>query len=301
MTMRKLLTFILFFGLHLSYAQVNQLLFTLHNGDLDPGSVMRRYDILFDLEKATLRPEASIVLDSIADWMNLHPEFMIEVGNHTDYVNPKSSMRVTQARANTVRDYMVNKGVQATKITAVGYGDSRNIIPMSEILQIESKQLQQEKRAVNRRTEFKIIAVYAAQIHPFLLTDTIFWPGQVMRDERKIFFDLGKAGLRPESKSYLDTIVLFMKAHPGMKIEVDSHTDSRGSDDYNIRLSSMRAKCVVDYFVSQGIDPSRLRSKGFGETQPIWRDIEVHFKTPEEKEAKYQVNRRTEFKIISVK
>lgn len=275
--------------------------FTFDDGFLDYGSVMIRHDILFDLSKATLRPEDSIPLDSMAAWMKLHPEFMVEVSNHTDYVNPKSSTRLTQARADAIRNYLVNRGVPAYKITAVGYGDSRNIIPNAFIAKETSKQKQDSIRAINRRTEFRIIAVYAYLEHPFLLTDTIFWPGEVLRDEGKILFDLDKSALRPESKLYLDTIVLFMKEHPQMKIEVDAHTDSRGNDNYNLDLSQRRAQCVADYLISQGIDPSRLRSKGFGETQPIWRDIEVHFKTPEEKEAKYEVNRRIEFKIISVK
>lgn len=283
------------------FAQGTQKTFTLHDGDLDSGSVMRRYDIAFDLSKATLRPEDSLALDSVAGWMKLHPEFMIEIGNHTDIVNRKSSMRLTEPRANAVRDYLIKKGVQATKLSAVGYGDVRNIIPESKITTVKSKQLQDSMRAVNRRTEFKIIAVYASLMRSFLLTDTIFWPGQVLRDEQKILFELGKTGIRPESKAYLDTIVLFMKAHPLLRIEVDAHTDARGADAYNLKLSQARAKCIEDYFISQGIDAARLRSKGFGERQPVWRDIEFHFKTPEEKEAQYAINRRIEFKIISVR
>jgi outer membrane protein OmpA-like peptidoglycan-associated protein len=283
-----------------AFSQEERRTFSFNSGFLDEGSVMIRHDLFFDLNKPTLRPEDSIPLDSIATWMKLHPEFEIEVGNHSDYINPNSSTRLTLSRANTIRDYLVAHGVQATKVTAVGYGDTRNIIPQSVIAKTASKGKQDSLQAINRRTEFKIVAVYPGLMKAFLLTDTVFWPGEVLRDEGKILFDLDKAGLRPETKEYLDTIVLFLKQHPAMKLEVDAHTDSRGSDDSNLRLSQARAQCIMDYLISRGIEASRLRAKGFGETQPIWRDIELHFNSPEEREAKYQVNRRTEFKIISL-
>jgi outer membrane protein OmpA-like peptidoglycan-associated protein len=282
-----------------AFSQVQQKTFSFRDGYLDYGSVMRRHDILFDLNKPTRRPEDSIPLDSMVNWIKLHPEFAIEIDQHTDYVNPNSSSRLTLSRANAIRDYLVAHGVQVTKVTAVGYGDTRNIISQAVIAKTTNKGKQDSLRAINRRTEFRIVAVYAYMMHPFLLTDSVFWSGEVLRDQGRILFDLNYAGLRPESKPYLDSIVLFLRQHPKIKMEVDTHTDSRGSDEYNLKLSQMRAQCIMDYLISQGIEATRLRAKGFGETQPIWRDIELHFHTKIEQEEKYQVNRRIEFKIIS--
>lgn len=76
-----------------------------------------------------------------------------------------------------------------------------------------------------------------------------------------------------------------------MKIEVRGHTDGHGSLDYNQRLSENRAKAVVDYLVSKGIDPKRLQYKGFGKTQP------VDSNATEEGRAN---NRRVEFKILAL-
>lgn len=301
--MRKFLTILFFTSLSVSsFSQTNQKTFTLHDGELDSGSVMRRYDIFFDLGKATLRPEDSIVLDSIADWIILHPEFTIEVGNHTDYVPPSSSYRLTQARAKSVCDYLVAHSVPAQRVIPKGYSDVKNIVPQSVIAKETSKAKKDSLQRINRRTEFKIIGVNPKLMKSFLLTDTIFWPGQVLRDERRILFDLSKSTIRPQSKPYLDSIVLFLKQHPNLKIEIDSHTDTRGSTTFNTRLSEMRARSVMDYLVSQGIDASRLRSKGFGEFQPIVPEKEILLQqTQGEKEALYQQNRRTEFKIISVR
>jgi outer membrane protein OmpA-like peptidoglycan-associated protein len=74
-------------------------------------------------------------------------------------------------------------------------------------------------------------------------------------------------------------------------IEMSAHTDSRGSDEYNFRLSDDRARSCMNYILLNGIDPSRITSKGYGETVPVATN-----NTDEGR----QLNRRVEFKIISV-
>ncbi|MCB9187250.1 MAG: PD40 domain-containing protein [Flavobacteriales bacterium] len=89
---------------------------------------------------------------------------------------------------------------------------------------------------------------------------------------RNIFFDYNQATLRPNSKHELNRMYDFMKNNPSIKIEVSGHTDSRGNDEYNMRLSKDRAQAVVDYLVRNGISPSRLTAVGYGETRPIARN-----------------------------
>ena len=76
----------------------------------------------------------------------------------------------------------------------------------------------------------------------------------------------------------------------GIEIELSAHTDDKGSDDYNNKLSDQRAASVAAYIVSKGIDPARLVSKGYGKTQPLVPN------TNDENRAK---NRRVELKILS--
>ena len=83
-----------------------------------------------------------------------------------------------------------------------------------------------------------------------------------------IFYDFDKATLRPESKTALDSMVMILKDNPQIVIEMASHTDRWGNDNYNLKLSDRRAQSVVDYLIAAGIDPSRLRPKGYGETRP---------------------------------
>jgi len=106
---------------------------------------------------------------------------------------------------------------------------------------------------------------------------------------KNIFFDFDKATLRPESMNELDRLVKLLNDNPTLKIELGSHTDSKGSDEYNMRLSENRSKSVVDYLISKGISSSRLVAKGYGETKPI--------DTNDTEEGR-QNNRRTEFKIL---
>jgi len=107
---------------------------------------------------------------------------------------------------------------------------------------------------------------------------------------RNIFFDFDKATIRPESASELDRLIKLLTENPTIKIELGSHTDSKGSDEYNMKLSDNRSKSVVDYLIQKGIPSDRLTSKGYGETKPI--------DTNDTDEGR-QNNRRTEFKITS--
>lgn len=89
---------------------------------------------------------------------------------------------------------------------------------------------------------------------------------------RNIFFDYNQATLRSKSKYELNKLYDFLKANPSVKIEVSGHTDSRGNDDYNLRLSRDRAQAVVDYLIRNGVASSRLKAVGYGETRPIARN-----------------------------
>lgn len=104
-----------------------------------------------------------------------------------------------------------------------------------------------------------------------------------------VFFELGKAELKPISYVELSKAVDLMKKNGSMVIEVGGHTDNLGGDAANMSLSAKRAQSVVDYMVLAGIDASRLIAKGYGETVPIADN------TTKEGRAK---NRRTEFVII---
>lgn len=114
-----------------------------------------------------------------------------------------------------------------------------------------------------------------------------------------VFFDLGKSTLRPESFVELDKLVDLLVKNPTIKIEIGGHTDTRGDDKDNVKLSSDRAKTVYDYIILKGIKADRMSYKGYGETKTVVSDEEIaKLATEKAKEAAHQSNRRTEYKII---
>ncbi|HEU0065056.1 MAG TPA: OmpA family protein, partial [Flavisolibacter sp.] len=111
--------------------------------------------------------------------------------------------------------------------------------------------------------------------------------GQIVR-LNNVFFDFDKWELRPESFVELDRVVQLMVDNPTLEIEMSAHTDSRGSDEYNIKLSENRAQSVTQYILSKGISSSRITSHGYGETRPV---------ASNDTDEGRQLNRRVEFKI----
>lgn len=111
---------------------------------------------------------------------------------------------------------------------------------------------------------------------------------------RNIFFDLDKATLRVESTAELERLIKLMNDVPTLKIELGGHTDSRGSDAYNLKLSKERAKAVVDYLTKNGISADRLKWEGYGETQLVNQCSNGVGCS----DAEHQLNRRTEFKVL---
>jgi outer membrane protein OmpA-like peptidoglycan-associated protein len=104
-----------------------------------------------------------------------------------------------------------------------------------------------------------------------------------------IFFDFGKADLRPASFPELDRLVNSLKENPKMEIEISGHTDNVGGHDANIKLSNDRAAAVKEYLITKGINVERVKSKGFGETKPLKKN---------DSEKNRQINRRVEFTIL---
>lgn len=108
-----------------------------------------------------------------------------------------------------------------------------------------------------------------------------------------IYFDYSKADIKRESLIELNKVLMVLKINENMKIGVNAHTDSQGDDDYNLKLSTKRAKAAKGYLIENGINANRLIAKGFGETQPLINCGD------ECSEKQYQSNRRIEFIILN--
>ena len=113
---------------------------------------------------------------------------------------------------------------------------------------------------------------------------------------KEIKFDFNKANIRPDAAVELTKIVEVMREYPKIKIDIRSHTDSRGADSYNLKLSDRRAKATLEWIVKQGIDRKRLKAKGYGETRLVNGCSNGVPCTEEE----HQENRRSEFIVVAM-
>ena len=133
----------------------------------------------------------------------------------------------------------------------------------------------------------------------------------------EILYEFDSWELQTQFRDSLNGLVQTMRENPHIVIELASHTDSRGTDEYNDTLSFRRARAVVDYLVEQGIEPERLKAAGYGKRQPrvlanrVERDGYVFeagtelndqfingLESEEHREIAHQLNRRTEFTVI---
>lgn len=132
-----------------------------------------------------------------------------------------------------------------------------------------------------------------------------------------IFYDFDSATLREESKSELDKLVALINEHPEIYVEISANTDRFGDEEYNIKLSANRAQSVADYLIKKGIDGERLKTTGFGKSNPkminsslagtydffkegdILTEKFIDNLSPEQQEISDQLNRRTEFMVLN--
>lgn len=116
--------------------------------------------------------------------------------------------------------------------------------------------------------------------------------GTVIKLEN-VYYDYNKFNIRSDAATDLDHLVDLMKKYPTLEIELGSHTDARGSDEYNAWLSQQRAEAAVKYIISKGVSKRRLKAKGYGESELVngcVNDVECD-------DATHEQNRRTEIKI----
>lgn len=109
-----------------------------------------------------------------------------------------------------------------------------------------------------------------------------------------INYGVDKSDITPEAAASIDKLIALLKEFPDLEIRIESHTDSRGSDEYNMLLSKKRARAAFDYVVSKGIDPSRLLYQGYGET----RLLNKCSNGVECTEEQHEVNRRSIVKVV---
>jgi outer membrane protein OmpA-like peptidoglycan-associated protein len=221
----------------------------------------------FDTNATGIRPDVARVLDQLVADLKRCPEVRLRIEAHTDSVGEASyNHRLSQRRAESVRDYLVSHGISRQRLVTQGFGELRPI----------ANNASARGRAQNRRVE----------IHP---------AGELSAEEscrlpvilEGVNFDTNATAIRPDVARVLDQLVADLERCSKVRLRIEAHTDSVGEAGYNHRLSQQRAESVRDYLVSHGISRQRLVTQGLGERRPIannasaWgrarnRRVEVH-------------------------
>jgi outer membrane protein OmpA-like peptidoglycan-associated protein len=158
-------------------------------------------------------------------------------------------------------------------------------------------------RDIYRFELFDTEAEYLAAItppEPIIPVDTT--PVEIPKEPERIYvlspvyFGFDKYSVLGETRATLNEVILAMEAVPELRIEVVGHTDSKGSDTYNMGLSRRRAESVAEFLVQSGVEEARIKSSGMGETEPLARNTNPNGSdSPEGR----KLNRRVEFRVLT--
>jgi len=195
--------------------------------------IVRRYDIKFELNKATLMPQDSVFLDSLVGYMKAHNELIIDIRSYAMYTPNKDDERthLSMYRAMSIGDYLFKRGVSQKQFRAIGCGNTRPLVADEKIIYAKTQREKDSLNNLNRRIEFMLSGYIPQNEKLFALIDSTFIPGSVLRSYAPLF---GDSRLRPEAYDFLDSVADFMQHHPRIILAVNVHTDIRASTEFNL-------------------------------------------------------------------
>ncbi len=216
---------------------------------------INRERVHFEPDRAVLGTPETIVLDRVVKGLKAERDLVLQVSGHAD--PSESDAGVSQARATVVRDYLIAHGIDKDRLLLRAAGSEEPRDPGAT----------EHGRAANRRVELERVTITRDPIGGrVIITDSdveILDP---------VTFEPGKVTLERTSFPALDAVVSTLQGNPSiLLVEVQSHVDDRGDEAANLRLTEARAIVVRNYLVAKGVDPARLTSHGYGETQPLER------------------------------
>lgn len=211
----------------------------------------------------------------VSPFISFHPYFGQE---------PRS---IESWNVTTVRAGVAFKFGHGHKIAALVAEEAKAEVKQEVKPEIKPEATTEEKPEIKPEEKPEAMAETKTEPVPVVKTKVV---GNVF----KIYFAFNKWNIDISSASELDRLAAHMKENPAVKVDINSFTDSRGSENYNMQLSEKRGKSVADYLASKGISASRFKTNAFGETQLVNKctdDVQCS-------EAEHAVNRRTEINVF---
>lgn len=255
--------------------------------------------VYYDLDKSYLKTQAEEILGKLADLMLKHDFLNLKVTSHTDArASDAYNERLSEKRAKAVSDFLVAKGVAADRVSLAWFGEKQPVNdcgdgkPCSESLHQQNRRSELTLEAfTDKNKQYSLPAGFELEdpcdlspLTDLLSKDLITVPN--------IYFDFDKAAIKPQHQTDLERVSFLMKKMENLQLYLAGHTDQRGNETYNMKLAERRAKAVMEYLVSRGVDASRLAYEWFGKSRPV-HDCGTKACT----EAMHQENRRTELHL----
>ncbi|BAO55420.1 outer membrane lipoprotein omp16 precursor [Nonlabens marinus S1-08] len=215
-----------------------------------------------------------------------------------------------QVVSGVITDQITNQILESARITLID--DSNNILVVTNsnakgryAIELECDKtyfIRAEKMGYNTAEEIintpsvKGELVLDIELEPQSVKGGVGDDLAILLNLNPIYFDFDRSFIREDAELELQKVLAVLEDNPTMIIDIRSHTDSRGTEEYNERLSSRRAASTRNYLINKGIDPSRLTSKGYGESELV-NECSDGVSCSEEQ---HQLNRRSEFIITSM-
>jgi len=283
-------------------------LYSYKDVEIDKKDTLQKGKFLFKFLSNDVKTYNELLIEDINIKMDLKGKL---VGDNEN--NPLRNLKVLlldnnykvvdTATTNNKGDFTF-KYLPYSKNLVLRFADTTDMVNYSSIIIYDANGKVVKYLSVKRgqRFDYKLLPGDLTQLNDLYIDDP--WLNLASKDPKKpaqsnmviienIYFEFNKAALLPAAKQTLDKAILAMKNNPTMKIEVSAHSDSKGSDDYNLKLSEKRAQSALEYIVSKGIVKNRISAKGYGETK-LLNKCGNKVECPEEEHAK---NRRLEFNI----
>lgn len=252
--------------------------------------------VYYDLDKSQIRTNAQPTLDKIGELMNRYSFIDLKVGSHTDARASKEyNQALSEKRADAVKAYLAKYNIPESRVKLDWFGEENRTNDCGDGVPCPETEHQ-----LNRRSELIIEAFpdknidydMPAELMGKDICDPAALFSALNHDVPTIYFDFDKATLRPVHKTELERLSLFLHRMNSLNLQIEGHTDQRGNEEYNMKLSERRAKAVMDYLVKRGIEVERMSSEWLGKTKPVHDCGGVPCT-----EAMHQMNRRTELHL----
>ncbi|HXM82966.1 MAG TPA: OmpA family protein [Burkholderiales bacterium] len=208
-------------------------------------------DIQFEINRDVIQREEQEKLAVLETFLKKYPDTTVVIEGHTDEVGTDAdNMKLSQRRADSVLNYLASRGIDRSRMKAVGYGERR---PIAD-----------NRTEIGKRLNRRINAIVACATDIEGLTPI---PARITM-AMEMEFDTNGADVRPQYREELRKVANFMKANPRVTATVEGHTSNQqGTRAQAMQLSVRRAESVVNALANLGVDRTRLSVAGFGDTR----------------------------------